>query len=34
VEQRPNCFSLQVNCKQVVDQLQVIAGNHRQRQSS
>ena len=34
VEQRPNCFSLQVSCKQVVDDPQVIAGNHRQGQSS
>ena len=34
VEQRPNCFTLQVKCRQVVDQPQPIVGNHRRGQSS
>jgi hypothetical protein len=34
VEQRPNCFTLQVKCRQVVDQPQAIVGNHRRGQFS
>ena len=34
LEQKPNFFTLQVKCRQVVDQPQSIAGNHRGGASS